>query len=119
MANRDEHLSQALHNRDFWSSFDLDTSAFNDWVVTGIFYEGVHWVEAYLAKSMFHSPGHKERRVYMRRDIILHAISGDIEQLRIDSENARYRCYKHSKRDICNNLIPRVNQIRSYIESVI
>jgi hypothetical protein len=119
MANKDEHLSQALHNRDFWSSFDLDTSAFNDWVVTGIFYEGVHWVEAYLAKSMFHSPGHKERRVYMRRDIILHAISGDLEQLRIDSENARYRCYKHSKRDISNNLIPRVNQIKSYIESVI
>ena len=49
MANKDEHLSQALHNRDFWSSFDLDTAAFNDWVVTGIFYEGVHWVEAYLA----------------------------------------------------------------------
>jgi len=55
----------------------------------------------------------------MRRDVILHAISDDLEQLRIDSENARPRCYKHSKRDIYNNLIPRVDQIKNYIESVI
>jgi len=119
MPGKEEHLAQAQHNRDFWSGINSDTTDFRDWVVTGMFYEGVHWVEAYLAKSSFHSIDHGKRMVYMRRDIILRPISKDMEQLKIDSENARYQCYKYTEKDINNDLIPKVDQIKSHIESVI
>ena len=119
MPDKDAHIAQAQHNRDFWGSYDLDKSPFLDWVVTGIFYEGVHLVEAYFAKSRFHSVDHRKRITQMRRDVILRQISGDLEQLKFDSENARYQCYKHSKNDINNDLIPTVNKIKSYIDSVL
>lgn len=119
MPDKYEHLAQAQHNRDFWSSFDINTSVFLDWVATGIFYEGVHWVEAYFAKTKFHSVDHGKRMLQMRHDLILRPISNDLEQLKFDSENARYQCYKYSKQDINKDLIPKVNQIKSHIQSVI
>jgi len=119
MPEKDVHLAQAQHNRDFWGSIDLDTSSFLDWAVTGIFYEGVHWVEAYLSKYSFHSIDHGKRMRYMRQDVILHPISGDMEQLKFDSENARYQCHKYTKNNINKDLIPKVDQIKNHIQSVI
>ena len=97
----------------------MDTSSFLDWAVTGMFYEGVHWVEAYLAKSSFHSVNHGSRMMYMRHDTMLNAISKDMERLKFDSENARYQCYKFTKKDISGDIIPRVDQIKNLVEPII
>ncbi|GAI56160.1 unnamed protein product, partial [marine sediment metagenome] len=39
MPKKEEHISWASHDRNFWTSLDLDSSPFTDWAVTGMFYE--------------------------------------------------------------------------------
>ena len=50
-----EHMGQAEHNNRFWGSLDMQQTHFLDWVVVGMFYEAVHWIEAYLAIQEHHS----------------------------------------------------------------
>ena len=68
MPQKDEHINWAIHDRSFWTSIDLDSSPFTDWAVIGIFYESVHWVEAFLATKPHHSSSHTAEQV--RRDLI-------------------------------------------------
>jgi len=49
MPTQQQHLVQAKHNEDFVNSFDLQTTPYLDWVVTGIYYAALHYVESYLA----------------------------------------------------------------------
>lgn len=114
------HLAQADHNRRFWSSFDLNSTPFVDWVVAGIFYEGVHWVEAFLSTRGEHSYDHKERLAAMKRNgTEMGPITADLEILKHESENARYRCYKHKPQDISRDLIPLVDNIKKHIRGSI
>ena len=63
-----------------------------DWVVVGMFYEAVHWIETYLATQCIHSKSHSERgsrtaSIERLRDEP--ALTGDYGVLRVESENAR------------------------------
>lgn len=116
MPSKDEHTAQAEHNRRFWSSFNLDSTSFVDWVVVGVFYEGVHWAEAFLDTKGWHPQEHQQRRKAMRRYNETKAIAGDLELLKDESEMARYRCYKHTPDDIRQDLIPIVDKIRNDIQ---
>ena len=49
MPQKDEHVDWAIHDRNFWASIDLDSSPYLDWAPTGMFYESLNWVEAFLA----------------------------------------------------------------------
>lgn len=120
MPVKDEHIAQAQHNRTFWSGFDLDSTPFLDWVVTGIFYEGVHWVEAFLATQSHHSDDHRQRLSAMRRNATqLGAIPTELEVLKQESENARYRCYKHTSNDIYQDLIPIADKIKTHMQGIL
>jgi len=113
-----EHIAQAEHNRDFWVSYDIDSTQFLDWVVTGIFYEGVHWIEAYLDTNGEHSLNHKQRLLSMRRYSDIRHIAGDLDTLKQESENARYRCHHYSSTDISNDLIPVINNIKNHVQNL-
>ena len=118
MPAKDEHIAQAEHNRSFWGSFDLSSTSFLDWVVTGIFYEGVHWVEAFLETRGEHSDNHRQRLITMRRNAEVAPITADLETLKQESEIARYRCYKYTPSDITSDLIPTVDKIKSHIQGI-
>ena len=120
MPSRDEHITQAEHNRSFWNSYDLDATLFPDWVVTGLFYECVHWIEAYLSTQGEHSGGHPERlRGIRRHSSQIGGIRADYELLKTESENMRYQCYKHKPAEIRNELIPTLDVIRSKIQPLV
>lgn len=51
MATVDQHVARAKRNQRFAEQFDLATTEFRDWVVTGYFYSSLHWVDAYLVKT--------------------------------------------------------------------
>lgn len=120
MTTKQQHVDQAAHNRAFWSGFDLDSTTFIDWVVTGIFYEGVHWVEAFLATVGEHPQDHRDRRLAMQRHAgRLGATPQDLEVLKTESENARYRCYKHAPSNVRQDLVPLADNIRNKIQRVI
>jgi len=120
MPSKDEHVIWAKHNRDFWMSFELTSTPFVDWVVTGVFYEAVHWVEAFLAVKGQHSDTHGQRSWAMRRFASeLSSIQIDYDTLKLDSENARYRCYKYTSQDVEKDLIPLLEGIENYISKLL
>jgi hypothetical protein len=120
MPTKDQHITQANHNRTFWWNLDLDSTQFVDWAVTGIFYEGVHWVEAFLATRSHHSDNHKRRLYAMQHNAAyLRAIMTDLEVLKHESENARYMCYKHTASDVRRDLIPIADKIKNHIQGIL
>lgn len=120
MPQKDEHVTWAIHDRDFWTSIDLDSSPYTDWAPTGMFYEPLHWVEAFLATKGHHYREHKQRKWAMRRvyrsDLV--TIEADYSKLKKISENARYECYEYTATQI-RQLIPLVDNIKSYISQLI
>jgi len=119
MPQKDEHLNWAIHDRDFWTSIDLDTNPYTDWAPTGMFYEALHWVEAFLASKEYHSGNHPERARNMRHfKSDFKPIQTDYDTLKQDSETARYRCYKHTANQI-RQLIPLVDSIKSHISQLL
>lgn len=120
MPSKDEHVIWAKHNRDFWMSFELTTTPFVDWVVTGVFYEAVHWVEAFLAVKRQHSDTHGQRSWAMCRFTSeLSPIQIDYDTIKLDSENARYRCYKYTSHDVEKDLIPLLERIGNHISKLL
>lgn len=120
MPTKDEHLDQAEHNRKFWEEYDFDSTPFLDWVVTGIFYEGIHWVEAFLATVEYHPDNHGQRSHAMQRHKAkVGAVATDLEILKQESENARYRCYRHTADDVRQDLVPIADTIKNHVQSII
>jgi len=119
MPNKDAHVNWAIHDRDFWTSIDLDSSPFTDWAPTGMFYESVHWVEAFLATKGHHCKRHRQRERTMRLyPSELGVIQVDFGLLKKDSENARYECYKHTAEEV-RQLIPLVDHIKDHISHLL
>lgn len=120
MPKKDEHVNWAIHDRDFWTSIDLDNNPYTDWAVTGMFYEAVHWVEAFLATKPYHSGDHKkrERAMLSLYPSDLAAITADFKDLKKDSETARYECYRHTAKE-ARQLIPLVDRIRDHISRLL
>ena len=118
MPQKDEHFNWATHNRNFWTSIDLDGSPFTDWALTGMFYESVHWVEAFLATKGYNSGNHPERSRNMRfYKSDFKPIQADYDTLKQDSETARYDCYKHTADEI-RQCIPLADAIKGHISSL-
>ena len=119
MPKTDEHISWAKHDRNFWTSIDLDNTPFTDWAVTGMFYESLHWVEAFLDTKGHHSVKHRYRnRNMLRYASDLGAIQADYGKLKQDSETARYECHKHTANDI-RQLIPLIDNIKDHISQLL
>jgi len=115
---QNEHVAQARHNRGFWSPLDFPSTPYVDWVVTGLFHEAIHWAEALLATRGHHSGDHRERLYALRRNRDdFGAIAADLDVLKQESENARYRCYKHTGTDVSGDLIPLIDRIRRHVET--
>ena|SRR6266850_1482943 len=51
MGTVNQHKAKAEHNEAFVSTFDLSTTPFLDWAVTGIFYAALHYVRAFAASK--------------------------------------------------------------------
>lgn len=94
MPDQLSHLSQAQHNENFVQTFDLDKTGYLDWVVTGIFYAGVHYVESFLATKGFNSGNHMEREKAIMSYPELDPIINDYRTLKDESVEARYKIRK-------------------------
>ncbi len=120
MPKKEEHIDWAKHDRNFWTSIDLDNTPFTDWAVTGMFYESLHWVEAFLDTKGYHSGGHPERL----RNIRLFAsdlatIQADYSTLKQDSETCRYECSEIHTAEEARQFIPFVDNIKDHISQFI
>ena len=117
---KDEHINWAKHDRNFWTSIDLDDTPFTDWAVTGMFYESLHLVEAFLDTKGCHSGKHSERNRNMSLYVSeLGPILADYGKLRQDSQTCRYDCSQIHTASEARQFIPIVDNIRNHISSLI
>ncbi len=119
MATKKEHIRKAEHNERFIDLFDIDTTPFLDWVITGIFYSAIHYIRALAAKydlinissygdmdNLFNriSVFKNNRTAYM-----------DYRQLKDDSRSARYEMVKFSTREVRSLKNGEFQRIKSFV----
>jgi len=117
-----EHQQKAGHNNTFWSGLDLQNTPYLDWAVTVMFYEAVHWIEAFLARKNLHSSGHPDRERSMSKMSELRSDSyliTDYKLLRTESENARYLCYSHTAEQVTDDLVPAITRVRETVQRLL
>jgi len=88
------HIFQAEKNERFFDQFDLDTTPFLDWAVTGLFYSALHYVDAFLAKQNVHPQTHEQRDWILARTRNISAIYAEYQELKDRSIDARYKVIK-------------------------
>lgn len=120
MPNEAEHLRKAIHNENYYLSFDIDNTPYLDWVVNGIFYSAIHYIECYFAKQNHHSQKHAERTSLIRDDDILGKyIFKKYRSLKDDSENGRYHMKSFTPGEIRQYIIPQLSDIKLFLKKYI
>lgn len=89
MPTRDEHLSQASHNVDFYAT--INKPEYKDWAITVLFYIGLHYIDAVLALNNIHPASHPTRDSAVGASQELRRIYGHYQTLKNQSYNARYK----------------------------
>ncbi len=99
MPNKETHLEQYQHNKDFLENGISDKNKFADWAVTVTFYCAVHIVEAALANINIHSKNHNDRgkKIENLRCPRLKTYYKDLYSRSITS---RYNCILQTSEDV-------------------
>lgn len=85
------HISIATKNEEFFESFDLTTSVFLEWAVSGLFYSLIHYIDACLASKLnCHPTVHGTRTTLVKTESYLQGIYDDYRFLKDQSEAGRY-----------------------------
>ena len=115
MASQEEHIKQAQHNESF--SLSIKETPYLDWVVTGIFYSALHYIEGYLAINDGHPDIHAVRNEMIEEDPNLgwRFYSRMYRHLRDDSYEARYKIRTFDTEEIQNDIIPLLNAIKNHL----
>lgn len=115
MPKKEQHLAIARHNEAFVASFDVATTSYRDWIVTGLFYAALHYVEAYFATQNYHSSDHRTRDTAIARFSETKKIYSDYSELKNHSINARYFGARFAEVDVTTNLLPCLNNIKGHL----
>jgi len=118
MATAAQHRRQAESNKAFAQHFDLDTTPYLDWVVTGAFYAALHFVEWFLKwRGYTGRRDHGLRDAYIAREADLRAIYSDYVELKYQSEGARYECRQFTPDEVKREVLPRLDRIEAHIRN--
>jgi hypothetical protein len=120
MPTRKEHIDKAKHNEQFYSSFDLNTTPFLDWVVNGIFYSALHYLDSYFAGKAGkgrHPGDHKERiKLIWAYPDLGRSFFRLYMHLKDDSEAGRYDTRVFAPDAIRRDIIPKLNDIKTHLK---
>lgn len=120
MPSRKNHVDQARHNEQFFSSFYINTTPFLDWVVNGIFYSSLHYLDSYLANKGKHPGNHYERNTSINDDPDLGRSFFHLYMpLRDDSREARYNIRAFTPDEIRRDIMPLLNGIKTHLRRYI
>lgn len=108
-------MRQAEHNEKFVNHFDINSTIFLDWVVTGIFYSALHYIDGYLATKNLHLKGHIARDNYVYKVSDLRQIYGHYRTLKDDSEDARYDVRGFQSQEVNQLIANEFNTIKNHI----
>jgi hypothetical protein len=112
---KDEHLQKAEGNESFADSIQLTDQAHIDWKLVVLFYTAVHYVEAYLAKSLgAHTRSHTTRDSYVGKEVNLKKVFLSYSHLKFFGYNARYELYGFTAEDV-RDAIDDLSQIKALL----
>jgi hypothetical protein len=97
MASEEEHLAQFEHNLDV--SQRLAAATDYDWAIVVLFYASLHLVQAWCVRNEQFIEGHRQREQAINGSNELFSIADQYRVLRVDSENARYRCRRFTQEE--------------------
>jgi len=120
MPSQKNHIDQARHNEQFVSSFNIKTTPFLDWVVNGIFYSALHYLDSYFANKGKHPGTHPERirLIWAERDLG-RPFFRLYRPLKDDSEQGRYAMRGFSPDEIQRYIRPLLNDIKTHLKKYI
>ena len=118
MPSQREHAFQALHNREFLATFDLDNSPFLDWAVTVIFYTAVHLVEHFLAHQGQDLLSHQTRERFISQSADLKPIWSVYRELKYQSGRARYLVARFQPDEV-KKLEGQLRQVETHIQGLL
>ncbi|MGA2909629.1 MAG: hypothetical protein ABSE36_18150 [Terracidiphilus sp.] len=101
MPDKNVHVKKAKDNETFAATLDESTQASVNWKLIVLFYVAVHYVEAYLAKTLnMHLKSHTTRDSYIARESNLRKIGTQYMHLKFYGYNARYEADQFTKTDV-------------------
>lgn len=119
MATKKEHIRKAEHNERFIDLFDIDTTPFLDWVITGIFYSAIHYIRALAAKyGLINISSYGDMdKLFNRISVFKNNRTAymDYRQLKDDSRSARYEMVKFSTPEVRSLKNEEFQRIKSFI----
>jgi hypothetical protein len=122
MATQQEHVAKADNNAAFAKSLDLKSQVNVDWALTALFYSGMHYVEAYLAKiqALPHTHDtHGKRDKFFVFDAKLKKVSHEYFDLKNFGLKARYDCRAIKASEVTKEAIPALETIKKHIQGII
>lgn len=117
MPSKDQHLAQAHHNEEFVAIFNLNTTPYIDWMVAGLFYAALHYIDSFLALHGIHPSQHDVRDGCIIKVRDLSPIWIDYRHLKDDRRAAQYDIVHFRPKDISNNIRPKFEAIKEFILS--
>ncbi len=124
MPSEAQHLAKALHNERFClavvDGLEPSFGQFYDWAITGMFYSALHYIDAYLDRSLAtHPETHADRRRIIARIRQLRPIREQYTLLSRRSQSARYGPVSFAGSDVQNlrdnYFIPLRNRLRALL----
>lgn len=101
MPSRDEHVKKAEGNEAFAASIEPTSQARIDWKLVVLFYTAMHYVEAYMAKSMGrHLRSHTTRDSVISKEANLKKVRVFYAHLKYYGYNARYEVDSFTAKDV-------------------
>jgi hypothetical protein len=99
--SKEQHVNKAKQNEKFCDDLDGSSQASINWKLVVLFYAGLHYVEAYLAKSMNqHTKSHTTRDNCVSRESNLRRIRTQYNHLKFYGFNARYEVDQFTTSDV-------------------
>lgn len=119
MASQAEHIKKAKHNEAFYLS--IKETQYLDWVVNGIFYSALHYIESYFAIKDEHPNNHPLRGKIIETDPNLgsYFYRKMYKHLRDDSYEARYNVRIFTSEEIQKEIIPKLEAIKHHLKQYI
>lgn len=109
------HMNKALHNEDFYKSFNIDKTDFKDWIVAGIFYTALHYYEAYFSELGKHSRDHGIYDEWIPNDDKIKNTYSDYQELKLYRWQASYRSKNFKPIEIRTDILPKLDSIKKQI----
>jgi len=87
-----------------------------DWVVNGIFYSALHYLDSYFASKGENPDTHEERNhLIAERSELGQPFFHLYRDLKNDSEDGRYRMRIFTPNEVRNDILPVLDKVKTYL----